>query len=211
MLESEARPRPGPPACIASARTRGRVPAERRADTCHERARANQHDPSRRPTPTGRRHGRRVPARAHARARRGCGSGAGAASASASGSASCACCCVLFGLGVLAAVSAAVRDVHGASRRTCRTLERLERRTSRRCSSTATASQIGTLTGNERRIYLLRDRDRAGDEARDHRDRGPPLLHQRRRRPARHRPRRRPGRPPAEAPSRAPRRSRSSS
>ena len=37
--------------------------------------------------------------------------------------------------------------------------------------------------------------DRAGHEARDHRDRGQALLHQRRRRPARHRPRALPGRP----------------
>ena len=43
-------------------------------------------------------------------------------------------------------------------------------------------------------MLRLRGRDRAGDEARDHRDRGPPLLHQRRRRPARHRPRALPGR-----------------
>ncbi len=43
-----------------------------------------------------------------------------------------------------------------------------------------------------------RGRGRAGDEARDHRDRGPPLLHQRGRRPARHRPRLLPGRRPEE-------------
>ena len=45
------------------------------------------------------------------------------------------------------------------------------------------------LTGNEKPDLPHRDADRAGDEAGDHRDRGPPLLHQRRRRPARHRPR----------------------
>ena len=45
------------------------------------------------------------------------------------------------------------------------------------------------LTGNEKRIFLAGRPDRPRDEAGDHRDRGPPLLHERRHRPARHRPR----------------------
>ena len=55
------------------------------------------------------------------------------------------------------------------------------------CWSTRNGRPIGLLTGNQRRICRRRGADRAGDEAGDHRDRGPPLLHERRRRPARHR------------------------
>ena len=48
---------------------------------------------------------------------------------------------------------------------------------------------LGLLTGNQRRVVGRFGADLAGDEAGDHLDRGPPLLHERRRRPARHRPR----------------------
>ena len=49
--------------------------------------------------------------------------------------------------------------------------------------------ELGVLTGNENRLLVALDADRAGDEARDRLHRGPPLLHELRRRPARHRPR----------------------
>ena len=61
-------------------------------------------------------------------------------------------------------------------------------------SSTHDGHQIGDADRQRAADLPHRGPDRAGDEARDHRDRGPPLLHQRGRRPARHRARRRPGR-----------------
>ena len=146
-----------------------------------------------------------------ARSAGGCACGAAAGARSASRSASCAS----WSCSSASACSRSSRPLFGMFMAVASDLppiDPLEKPVDgRRRSSTAAASQIGTLTGNERRIYLPRERDRAGDEARDHRDRGPPLLHQQRRRPARHRARRRPGRRRPARPSRAPRRSRSSS
>ena len=59
----------------------------------------------------------------------------------------------------------------------------------------ANGKEIGLLTGNQRQLYVSEAQISPLHEARDHRDRGPPLLHQRGLRPARHRPGALPGRP----------------
>ena len=46
---------------------------------------------------------------------------------------------------------------------------------------------LGLLTGNQKRIFLKSEEIAPVHEAGDHRDRGPPLLHERGHRPARHR------------------------
>ena len=104
-------------------------------------------------------------------------------------SASCGCSCVLSGLGVLAVISAVfgmmmavasdlpeidVLDVSTRPSHIYRPRRQRPRRPDRQREPPARALR----------------RDRAGDEARDRRHRGPPLLHELRRRPARHRPRR---------------------
>ena len=96
----------------------------------------------------------------------------------------------MLGLGILAAVS----TVFGMMMAVASDLPELElerRRATRiiydgngRDSASSTATRSGSSCARA---------DRARDEARDHRDRGPALLHQRGRRPARHRPRPLPG------------------
>ena len=153
--------------------------------TCHERSRANEHDRRR-----GSRRGRRgaSSSRVRASAARGaCGCGAGASARSASRSASCACCCVLFGLGMLAIVSA----LFGMFMAVASDLPPLEEPAHQPSVILDARGEPDRHADRQRAPDLpVRERDRAGDEARDHRDRGPPLLHQQRRRPARHRARR---------------------
>ena len=142
--------------------------------------------PDRRPQPDGA-DGRRVPAHARAHARVRPRLWRRRKRPSASRSASCASCSLLFGLGVLGGRLDRCSGCSWPSRPTCRS------------SRTPTHTPIGDRRPPRRRDrhadrqrapdLPLRDADRAGDEARDHRDRGPPLLHQQRRRPARHRPR----------------------
>ena len=73
------------------------------------------------------------------------------------------------------------------------------------------ASTLGVLTNNQSRVLVSYDDISPVHAQRDHRDRGPALLRELRRRPARHRPRVRPGRRPAARRRRAARRSPSSS
>ncbi len=70
---------------------------------------------------------------------------------------------------------------------------------------------LGLLTGNQKRIFLQSEQIAPGDEAGDHRDRGPPLLHERRHRHPRHRARAVVRTSARSRPSRAARRSRCSS
>ena len=104
-------------------------------------------------------------------------------------SASCASLLLLVGLAVLAADLDRVRDDDGGRVRPARPGEPAGVQATRatRSSSTSAASRLGILTGNQNRIILRSDQIAPVDEARDHRDRGQALLHQRGRGPPRHR------------------------
>ena len=151
--------------------------------------RTHQHRPGMPAAPRRRRQrsdGRRAAARTASARSAGPSRRAGACA-----SASCGCSLLLVGLGMLAAVS----TVFGMMMAVASDLPKLELKTARNSVIVdKDGHKLGYLTGNQKRLFLREDRDRAGDEARDHRDRGPPLLHQRGRRPARHRPRALPGR-----------------
>ena len=104
---------------------------------------------------------------------------------------------VLFGLSVLAAVSAAF-GMFMAVASDLPPIDGFER-PARPSVLLDTRGQRDRHADRQRAPDLpARGRDRAGDEALDHRDRGPPLLHQRRRRLARHRARGGPGHPAEE-------------
>ena len=209
MLEFRARSRPGPPASHRPALTLGRVPSRDagRAPIMSEHERTSTIG-SRRP-PSRRRQVRRVPAHARAHAAPAAALAPPQAAASASRSASSACCSCSSASACWPIVSA----LFGMFMAVASDLPPLEDARAPAVGDPRHAAATDRHADRQRAPDLpVRDRDRAGDEARDHLDRGPPLLHQQRRRPARHR-----RAPPSQdvtvrqGASRARRRSRSSS